>query len=122
MKLLAAILVFMIAAQPVRAGFCDMQPSGDSAAHGSMQHGGMQHDMPGEGHPAHDCCAPAGEDGGENCDSMVQCGACSVAAAAVFALPAIGPVPDLAFRSGLNDSDVPPSHASPPYRPPIHIS
>jgi hypothetical protein len=53
---------------------------------------------------------------------MVQCGACSVAAAAVFVLPAIGSVQDLVFRSSLNDSDVPPSHASPPYRPPIHIS
>jgi hypothetical protein len=122
MKLLAAILVFMIAAQPVQAGFCDMQPSGDSAAHAGMQHDGIQHDMQGKGQPAHDCCAPAGEDGGGNCDNMVQCGACSVAAAAVFVLPAIGPVPDLVFRSCLNDSDVPPSHASPPYRPPIHIS
>jgi hypothetical protein len=122
MKLLAAILVFMIAAQPVQAGFCDMQPSGGSAAHAGMQHDGMQHDKQSEPPPAHDCCAPTGADGSGNCDNMVQCGACVAAVAVVSAVPAIGSVPDLAFRSFLNDSDVPPSHASPPYRPPIFIS
>jgi hypothetical protein len=122
MKLLAAILVFMIAAQPVQAGFCDMQPSGDSAAHSGMQHDGMQHDMKGEGHSGHDCCAPADNTHGENCDNLVQCGTCAVAAAVFSLIPAIASVPELALRSYLNDSGVPHSHASPPYRPPIFIS
>jgi DNA-binding transcriptional LysR family regulator len=122
MKLLAAILVFMITAQPVQAGFCDMQPSGDSAAHAGMQHGGMQHDTQEDGRQGHDCCAPADEDGSRDCDNMVQCGTCSVATAAVAVEPAIAPVPEWALRSYLNGSGVPPSHASPPYRPPIFIS
>ena len=38
MKLLALILVIMIAALPVQTGFCDMQPSGGENPHMAMQH------------------------------------------------------------------------------------
>lgn len=120
--MLAAILMFMIAAQPVQAGFCDMQPSGDAAAHAGMGHEGMQHDTQEDGRQGHDCCAPSDEDGKDSCDNMILCGTCSVATAAVSVVPTIAPVPELALRSYLNDSGLPPSHASPPYRPPIFIS
>lgn len=122
MKLLAVILTFLIAMPPLQAGFCDMQPSVDSAAHAGMQHDGMQHDGQQDDRQGHDCCAPADEDGSTDCDNMVQCGTCGVTTAAVAVAPAVVPLPDLVARSFLNDSGVPPSHASPPYRPPISIS
>jgi hypothetical protein len=132
MKLLVAILVFMIVAQPVRVGFCDMQPIGDSVAHSgmqsghrqhdSMQHDGMQHAREDGARPNHDCCAPAAKGHGDTCDTMIQCGTCAVAVAVVPVVPALSPVPESALCSYLDDPGVPPSHASPPYRPPIFIS
>jgi hypothetical protein len=62
------ILVLLIAAQPMPAGFCDMQSSGDAPQpakmqhagmpHAGMQHAGMQHDPTADG-ASHDCCAAA---------------------------------------------------------------
>ena len=119
MKLLAALLVFMIAAQPVQAGFCDTEPSGSSNAHAGMQHGGAPE------HGAHDCCQSPGadseSDGGADCSDM-RCGSCVAGAQAIppaAALPT--PAPSMPLER-LGTDGICPSHASPPFRPPIHIS
>jgi hypothetical protein len=54
MKLLAPILVFLIAAQPAAAGFCDMDAAGDSPAQAAMAHHGETQGMDDSG--SHDCC------------------------------------------------------------------
>ena len=126
MKILSVILVLMIAAQPVQAGFCDMEPSGGAPQpmnmqHADMQHEGMQHEMGHDG-ASHDCCAAANPDSGPGCDTLDQCGSCMAGTAAVptfntpYALPAFG------SRVLLATDQVLPSHAAPPYRPPTTIS
>ena len=131
MKFLAAILVFMIAAQTVQAGFCDMQPSGDASAHADMQHAGthkshMQHaGMQQKPAAAHDCCAP-GEPGdsepGGQCGNHMACGFCAVGLSAIAAfVPALA-VWNTSDRPVMTEGRVVTGHASPPYRPPIDLS
>lgn len=119
MKLLVAMLVLMIAAQPVQAGFCDMERSGDSGSHASMQHG-----MDAE-NSAHDCCQlpRVGSDPGRDsgCSDM-PCGTCVAGVLAIppaASLPALAPVGALI---NLYEGVITPSHSSPPFRPPIFIS
>jgi hypothetical protein len=116
MKLLAAFLVFMIAAQPVQAGFCDVDSSGTSAPELAQQH------HPDSSTDGHACCDPADGTDGPRCSDRQHCGSCAtgVAAIPVAAAPAVppewhGPAP-------LSGDRIAPAHASPPYRPPIAIS
>jgi hypothetical protein len=134
MKLLAAILVFMITAQPVQAGFCDMQPSGDSAANAGMQHDGMQHSSmkhgdtqhSGSSHPSgHDCCDPGNEghaQPGSACGHNTACGSCSTGLSAAVASVEIPTAWNNAYRPGTTSSYVEIRHTSPPFRPPIDLS
>lgn len=134
MKFLAAILVFMIAAQPVQAGFCDMQPSGDSSFHADMQHAGtheshMQH--AGTQHhgskpaAAHDCCAPVApgdsEPGGQ-CGNHMACGFCAAGLSAIAAFAPALAVWNTGDRPVMTEGRVVTGHAAPPYRPPIDLS
>ena len=80
MKLLAATLVFMIAAQPVQAGFCDMEMGSDAAA------------GPGQHHPEkaaddHGCCDPSDGDDRLPCSERMHCGSCSIGVAAIPHFP-----------------------------------
>jgi len=68
MKLLAALLVFMIAAQPVQAGFCDLDLSD-----GAEPHTGMVHDAA-MASSDHDCCQSPDTEDGRVCSDMAQCG------------------------------------------------
>jgi hypothetical protein len=129
--MLSVILVLMIAAQPVQAGYCAMEPSEgapqhmdmqhEGMQHEGMQHGGMQHEMGHDG-ASHDCCAAANPESGPGCDTLDQCGSCMAGTAAVPALNT--PYAVLAFGSRvlLATDQVLPSHAAPPYRPPTTIS
>lgn len=136
MKLLSVILVLMIAAQPVQAGFCDMGPSDGAAQQAPMQNDeqhdghrdgqrGMQHDQQhGSGAQAsgHDCCDAQGSRPDQDCDGFSHCATCI---AGLAALPVQdGPAAALhyAYRLPLTEGQVPPSHTSPPYRPPTAIS
>jgi hypothetical protein len=119
MKLLVAMLVLMIAAQPVQAGFCDMDLSGDSTSHADMQHR-----MDAE-NSAHDCCQSShvGSDPGrDNGCSDMPCGTCVAGVQAISpaaSLPALAPV---GVYIDLHEGVITPSHSSPPFRPPIFIS
>lgn len=135
MKLLAAILVFLLAIPPVQGGFCDMggMDTGDSAGpHASMHHGadadGSGPDRARDDGAGHACCAPAGQsgksgqpDGGSGCADM-PCGSCSLGVQAVpFATPLAMPLP-ASRLAVLKEGCLSPSHASPPFRPPATIS
>lgn len=119
--MLSVILVLMIAAQPVQAGFCDMEPSGGAPQPMGMQHEGMQHETGHDG-ASHDCCAAASPESGPGCDTFDQCGSCMAGTAAVPTLNTPYAVPAFGSRALLATDQVLPSHASPPYRPPTTIS
>lgn len=116
MKLLAAILVFLIAAQPVQAGFCDMDMQGNpDAAQEQQHHSESESDR-------HGCCDPSEGEEGLPCSDKMHCGSCStsVAAIPIAAVPAAAP--GWTTPAPLNSGVIAPSHTSPPYRPPIIIS
>lgn len=115
MKMLVAMLVLMIAAQPVQAGLCDMDLSGDPTSHA-----GMQQRMDADS-SAHDCCQSPDRDRDMGCADM-PCGTC---VAGVQAIPAAASLPALApvgVYIDLHEGVITPSHSSPPFRPPIFIS
>jgi hypothetical protein len=117
MKLLAVILVLMIAAQPVQAGICDMtQSDGQTDMHAGMQHDG------GDAASGHDCCEPDGSDQGSGCDNRVQCGSCAAGLAGISSLQGPVATPVATHLVLLGDGRISPSHAAPPFRPPTHIS
>ena len=117
MKLLAVILVFMIAAQPVTAGFCDMMQSDGTAA----MHAGMQHDGDG-GASDHDCCVPGGSDQDSDCDNPVQCGSCAAGLVGIATWQSQASAPVAAQLLLLGEGCISPSHAAPPFRPPTRVS
>jgi hypothetical protein len=116
MKFLAAILVCMIAAQPVQAGFCDMDMGRDSSPDAGQQH---HPDGPSDGHA---CCDPEDDSEGSTCSDRMHCGSCATGVAAI--LPAYLPasLPVLAGPLPLSGGVIAPAHDAPPYRPPILFS
>jgi hypothetical protein len=123
MKILVAILVFLIAAQPVGAGFCDMDASGGSPGQAAMTHHGATQGM--DQHGGHDCCDTGrGDDTrtAPGCGHDMNCGSCVTGMSAVLAfheplaarLPAYRPVP--------TQSQLFTRHTAPPFRPPISVS
>jgi hypothetical protein len=117
MKTLAVILVFMIAAQPVTAGFCDMMQSDGL----TDMHAGMQHDGGGDA-AGHDCCEPDGSDQSSDCDNPVQCGSCAAGLAGITTLQSQASAPVATHPMPFGEGRISPSHAAPPFRPPTHIS
>lgn len=129
--MLSVILVLMIAAQPVQAGFCVMQPSGGApqpmnmqhadTQHAGMQHEGMQHEMGDDG-ASQDCCAAANPESDAGCAGLDQCGSCTASLAAVPAVSRACALPAFSDRVLPIAGQLAPSHAAPPYRPPSAIS
>ena len=123
MKLLVALLVLMIAAQPVQAGFCYMDLSGGPGDHAGMNHGSDA------GEAAHGCCqSPAGDSGSTSgpgtetgCSDM-PCGTCVASVAAIPPARCLAALAPVGAHVQLGAGLVTPSHASPPFRPPILIS
>ena len=112
MRILTLVLIMAICAQPLQAGFCAMgMEQGQTVAMDmpmDKDHGG-----------GHDCCdteAPGAED---TCEGGSPCGHCTVASPA---LPSVLRVPVAWQPAGAFDFSagvLPPSHSSPPFRPPI---
>jgi hypothetical protein len=124
MKLLPAILVFLLTFPPVQAGFCDMDQGTGDAQHASMQHGdGGKHDTQPTGH---DCCGSPGDGGRDDADSdcgnMLQCGACVAGLAALTATVTAAAAPLRTARVVAGTEALAPSHGALPYRPPISLS
>jgi len=123
MKLLALILMFVIAAQPVGAGFCDMESAGETADHTAMsQHGATQEN---DSHSGHDCCDPGlvGDNRpASDCNFDMDCGFC------VAGMSAVAPLPNQlsfwlrVYRSSAILRPLITRHTSPPFRPPISVS
>ena len=128
MKFLAAMMVFMMLAQPAQAGVCAMmQPGGQADMNrADMHHAGMHHaDMhhKGDGGTAgHDCCAPDDGDRNSNCDNMAQCGSCTAGLAMIATMHGQAAAPIAPQHVLLSDGCIAPSHSVPPFRPPTDIS
>ena len=114
------MLVLLLAAQPLAARYCDMDSSDSAAQHAGMQHG-MQHGSdPDE--PGHACCDSPAAQPDRDCDGFSHCATCVVGMTALPVHQAQLLAPGYAYRMPLIESRVPPSHTSPPYRPPTAIS
>jgi len=116
MKLLAALLVLMIAAQPLQAAPCDMQATGDPDPHAGMVHDSAAAST------GHDCCQSSDTEDGRICSDVAQCGPCATAVPALPPMLVALPVVIGAYRCWLNDGALTPSHSAPPFRPPKAIS
>jgi hypothetical protein len=120
MKFLLAMLVLMLLAPPVQALGCDMASGDEAAMHAAMGHGAMQ-DHKGATASGHDCCAsPQAAGGGDSCADM-SCAACVVAVAAIPSLAASANLRPASQVPAFDNGAVSPSHASPPFRPPISL-
>lgn len=108
MKFLVSILVLALSAQPLAAGYCDM----DSAQE-SPHHSEQANDMD------HDCCGSDDSGSQEPCEGQDHCGSCYVNSPALqqnlrFVSAWVGH-----HYQGLDSGMILPSHSSPPFRPPI---
>ena len=115
MKFLILLLILSISAQPLRAGFCDMEM--DAENNQEMSHHMDPSDNDNQG--GHDCCGSDDGDSQEGCDSEMNCGFCFVSVSAVPGMARVSPQwaqeYSLVFSSGF----ILPSHSPPPFRPPI---
>ena len=114
------MLVLMLAAQPLAARYCDMEPSDSAAQHAGMQPG-MQHGSDAED-PGHACCDSPAPQPDRECDGFSHCVTCVVGMTALPVHQEQLLAPGYAYRMPLTESRVPPSHTSPPYRPPTAVS
>ena len=112
MKFLAAFLVLMIAAQPVQAGFCDMDVGGDSPAAAGQHHSDGASD-------GHACCDKNDDSDGPSCSDRMHCGSCATGVAALLPATLPASLPELGSPAPFAGGVIAPAHAAPPYRPPI---
>jgi len=113
MKSLIFILVLAISAQPLQAGFCDMDM--DKNQQSSHQMGQMDH----SGQDKHDCCDPTDTDSEEGCNSEMKCGFCFATVPALPSLIKVGTAWDHPYSLDISPGLILPSHSSPLFRPPI---
>ncbi len=110
MKVLIFILVLAISAQPLQAGFCDMDMG---KAQQKTHH--MDKSEPGN----HDCCDPDRTDSPDGCDGGMNCGSCFLHASALPSVMKFTPTWEHTYSLDISTGLVLPSHSSPPFRPPI---
>jgi hypothetical protein len=110
MKFLILIFILSISIQPLQAGFCDMEM--EMNQEGAHQ---MDHSEPDD----HDCCESDNSDQTEGCDGEMHCGSCLAGASPLPSMIKINPAWGEHHSSRLSSGIVLPSHASPPFRPPI---
>jgi len=112
MKTLILIIAILIAMPPVQAGSCDMDQGQEA-----VQHAGMQHD--GQGDTKHDCCDSDDDETAPDCSDAMQCGHCSIGAPAIMMSLAKTIQWQHSYNCGFSEQCLPPTHSSPPFRPPI---
>jgi hypothetical protein len=112
MKFLILILVLAISAQPLQAGFCDMDMDMEKSQETS-------HHMDNSDDDGHDCCDKNDTDSQEGCGSEMNCGPCFVSVSTLPSLMKVIPVWGHLHYQDLSSDVVLPSHSSPPFRPPI---
>jgi len=110
MKFFLLILILAISAQPLQAGFCDMDMEKSQET---------SHYLEQSGHDGHDCCDSVDTDSQEGCNSEMNCGFCSASVSALPGMLKIDAILVHQYSQILSAGVVLPSHSSPPFRPPI---
>jgi hypothetical protein len=110
MKLLILFLVLAISAQPLQAGFCDMELEKNPETPHHMDMSDSQ---------GHDCCDTDKPDSTEGCDNGMSCGMCFVSVSAIPSMLRIAPAWGLSSYHNFSSGLILPSYSSPPFRPPI---
>ena len=110
MKLLILFLVLAISAQPLQAGFCDMDMGKNQET---------PHHMDISDSEGHDCCDTDEADSQEGCDSGMNCGMCFVSVSALPSIFKINASWGQPIYHQISSSATLPSHSSPLFRPPI---
>ena len=113
MRFLILILVMAISAQPLQAGFCDM----DMEKNQETPHHMGQMDPSDSG--GHDCCDTNDSDSQDGCDSLMDCGFCIATVPAIPSMMKFGASWVHKYSAHFPSGFVLPSHSSPPFRPPI---
>jgi hypothetical protein len=115
MKFWVLMLVLAISVQPAQAGFCDM----DMAKNPNTAHHADSASTSQDDHGGHPCCGSDDPGTSGECDGGMQCGFCH---------GGVSPLPSVIrfavewpyfHAPKLSSGVVLPSHASPPFRPPI---
>jgi len=115
LKVLTMILALALATQPLQAFACDMEQNQHQHQHGD--HSTMQMDHGADA--GTDCCDPENSDTRDDCARMMGCGTC------VAGNSIVSPLAQAALASAqvtipdIGSGILLPSHASPPYHPPI---
>ena len=111
----AMILVLAISAQPLQAGFCDMDMEKNQETSHHMDHSGMDH----SDHEGYKCCDSDESDSSTGCDSNMNCGPCFVSVSMISNLTKFSAEYTHQYTPRLSSGVVLPSHNTPPFRPPI---
>ena len=115
MKLWILILALAISAQPLQAGFCDMQAEKNQEASHQMDHSGMDD----SNEQNHNCCESDEPESSTGCDSGMNCCPCFVSVSVISNLPHVSAVFTHQYTPDLSSGGIFPSHTAPPFRPPI---
>jgi hypothetical protein len=115
MKLWILILVLAISAQPLQAGFCDMDMEKNQETSHEMDHSGMDH----SDQESHKCCDSDDSDSPTGCDSSMNCGPCFVSASMISNLTKFSSTIAHQHTPDISSGVALPSHTTPLFRPPI---
>lgn len=111
MKILILFLALAISAQPLQAGFCDMETNHEAAHH--MK----QIEKAGDELP--DCCDSELANSQQGCDQQMYCGFCLAAASTKSDLQRVAVIWIVLYAQDITSGEIKPSNPSPPFRPPI---
>jgi hypothetical protein len=112
MRILTLILILAISAQPSQAAFCVMDQPQDGATVAA-------HHTPEGDSGGHSCCDPEFSESGDTCQDDMHCRLCTAGALLVPEVLRISAGWPYPHALALGQSEVLPSHAYPPFRPPI---
>ena len=120
MKILIFILVLAISAQPLQAGFCDMDlEKNQKTSHHMTDSDQEDSDQEISDQDRHDCCDSDQADSQDGCDGQMNCGFCFASVPALPGMIRHNPVWANHYFMDYSSAAVLPSHSTPLFRPPI---
>ena len=114
MKYLISFMILVSSLQPLQAGGCamDAQTNGGHDTHHMAEADKMNA-------ARHSCCDPAAPMAAQDCNQDMSCGSCHVSAAAPLSVNKLTIIWAMPGFRALSSGVVAPSHAAPPFKPPI---
>ena len=113
-KVLTLLLALAVACLPLQAFACTMDQGG-AMDHSAMEMSQMDHaDRSGA-----NCCDPETASSSGDCGALMNCGTCTAGTSINLLLPQQALINVQANPVDNGSPEISPSHASPPYHPPI---